>query len=152
MLKNYDERISSFFEVSRMITEGGSSYNEFDEYERGIYREFAGNLVSIFSKIDPTASYLTDTDKIIQELDNLYQNSMLEDYVQNVVELARCFVKGAYTYYNRNRIEVSTVLSFIKLLKGLSKEKQKIVMTHLWKRLDSVSREDKAPESDDLPF
>lgn len=149
MTENYNNRINSFFEVSTKITEGSSLYHQFTHFDREIYKTFATSLTSIFSKILHGTNYVTDVDRIIQELDDIFQSSVLEDYIQNASQLSECFIKGGYTYYKDRKIEVTTVGNFITLMKGLSKEKQKVVLTHLWNRLDNIERES---NDDELPF
>lgn len=152
MLQRYEERIDSFFDVSRMIMEGNSSYTDFNELEKDVYREFAVSLSIILVQIEPTTDYFDDIEKIIQALDKVYQSSMLEEYVINVVDITRCFLKGGYKYHGGSRFEVITLLKFINLLKGATYEKQRILMLHIWKRLDSIPRIEIVPNTDDLPF
>ena len=150
MVKDYDSRIESFFDISRKITEGSSLYNEFEDYEKGIYQRFVAELIPIFSSMDGTQTYLSDVNKIASDLENLYQSQMLEDLVQNVVELARVFVKGGYKYWKTVEVSVGAVKDFANWFRGLPLDKQKVVLTHIWKRLDTVKREE--VKDDDLPF
>lgn len=151
MLKSYNDRVNSFFEVSRMIIEGTTSYIDFDENEKEVYRDFAASLQTVFSVIFEDTKYATDVDKIIKALEKTYQDSVLEEYIQNVVDVTRCFVIGAYRYRNNVQFESIVLHRFLELMKGFSVEKQKIVLNHLWKRLDTIARSIPDPV-DDLPF
>lgn len=152
MIQNYDSRVESFFDVSRNITEKSSLYNSFDDYERDIYQQFIGDLKSIFASMDGTQTYISDVPKIVNSLDNLYQSQMLEYNIQNVAELAQIFVKGGYKYWTQREVSVDVVKDFANWFSGLHLNKQKIVLTHIWKRLDTVKTENKESGTDDLPF
>jgi serine/threonine-protein kinase len=151
MVTVYNSRVDSFFDISRRITEGSSAYHEFDEYEKAVYQRFAGQLQALFVNIQAGSSYNGDINKIIQSLNEICQSSILEEDIQNVVEIARVFVNGQYTYYKKIEFPVQIVRDFLSLLKGLSGVKQRIVITHLWNRLDKVARL-QPKDDDDLPF
>ena len=145
------ERLQSFFEVDRKIIGGNSRLKDFSEEERKDYQRFANDLQSIFSKIENGAQYKRDIDKIIMALDDCYNNSILEENVQNPVTIARCFVDGQYYYNNKTYISVHTLKHFLMLLKNASNDKKRIILNNLWQRLDTVKRYD-LPNDDDLPF
>jgi serine/threonine-protein kinase len=150
MIKSdYDKRISSFFEVSRKILGNTSEGIEFSDKEIAVYRNFADKLKSLMSSIDPNTEYITDINAIIMQLEQVYRNSMLEEYIQNPSSLIKCLIRGQYSFFPDNNVPVLCVNDFIKLLKSVSDDKRKIIVNNLWNRLDSISRHD---FSEDLPF
>lgn len=148
MTSSYGDRIDTFFDISRRITEGGYDFNRFSDQERLVYRKFADELKWGLNKIDIAAIYFSDIDKIVRSLDELYQSSILEDDVQNVSDLADCFVNGGYSCHIDRRMAVETLKHFVAWMKVASPEKRRIILTHLWKRLDTIPRDYR----DVLPF
>lgn len=151
VLRNHNDRISSFFDVYRETIDTGSLVNEFSLLERVSYQQFAKRLTDVFAKIASDAKYNQNIDIIIRNLEELYTHSLLEDEIQNSNKLARIFVSGNYTYYTNKKIGVSYLSNFIKLLKESAGDKRKIIMNNLWERLDSVRRYEETTV-DDLPF
>jgi serine/threonine-protein kinase len=145
----YTNRISSFFEVSRRILGNTSEEVEFLDSEKKFYRYFAGAITNLMSKIDYNAEYISDINNILMQLEQIYRNSMLEEYIQNPSSLIKCFVNGQYSFFPNNLVSVSCVSDFIKLLKSTPDDKRKIIINNLWNRLDSIPRRDFA---EDLPF
>jgi serine/threonine protein kinase len=152
MIVDYYSRFNSFFDVSREITEGSSLYNEFDDYEKGIYRRFVGELIPLYASMDGTQRYVLDIDKITSDLENIHRSQMLEDTIQNIGELIGIFVSGGCSYWTKLEVSVEVVKEFANWFRQLPLDKQKIVLTHIWKRLDGVKREIKKSSDDDLPF
>lgn len=147
----YDERIHSFFDVSREILSDSSNSIYFTYEEKQVYQIFAGRLEEIFSKICDDSEYISNFDTIIMELETIYRNSILEDEIQNPNKIASCFIKGQY-FYNKNiRFHLDTLESFIQMMKSCSFDKKKIVLNNLWQRLDKIKRYPKEPNYD-LPF
>lgn len=146
---DFNERISSFAHVEREILNEENVGIDFTEEEKNTYQVFASGLQSIFKKIEQDAKYETDIDKIISGLENIYQNSMLEDYIQNPNVLSRCFVNGAY-YFARPELDLFALKNFIRLLKSVSVDKKRVIINNLWQRLDTINRYE--DETDDLPF
>lgn len=144
-----NERIKSFSAIERKILSKESDNLDFSEENKKIYKRFATNLSSIYSTIGDQTEYKEDIDKIISELEEVYKNSMLEDFIQNPAALARCFVSGNYKFYKKKDISVDVVKDFLKLFKSVSVDKQKIIINNLWQRIDTVER---YSEYDDLPF
>jgi serine/threonine-protein kinase len=149
IIHTYEDRISSFFDIQREITSDESIGIEFTDEEKGVYQRFANSLSYVYSKIDIESNYRTDIDKIINELEDVYLNSMLETYIQNLNSIAKCFVKGNYRYYTKREIEVSILKDFLNFIKAVSKDKRKVIINNIWQRLDNVERE---LTDDSLPF
>ena len=146
---DFEDRISTFSLVEREILNEENIGIDFSEEDKSIYMRFAGELQSIFMKIEKSSTYNTDIEKIISGLDSVYRNSMLEEYIQNPNTISRCFVNGGF-YFNRPEIELSVLKDFIKFINSASVDKKRIILNNIWQRLDTINRfED---EIDDLPF
>jgi len=151
---NPDHRINSFFELDRLIIQGSAPGLEFSEGEKKIYRDFAVDVSKIYSKIETSAQYVKEPAQVIKLLDEVYVNSMLETTIQNVQSISRCFIKGAYYFNNTAEIIVEDMGDFLKMIKAMSPERQKIIINNLWQRLDRLPRytDEVYDEDDELPF
>lgn len=149
---NYETRIQSFFEISRVILSDSTEDSvDFSYDEKQTYRNFAFRLENIFSKISQDAEYNSNIDSIVMELDSIYRNSILEDIVQNPSQIGTVFVKGEFFYNKKVEIYVDVFKAFLKILKSSSIDKKKIIINNLWQRLDKINRYPKKIV-DDLPF
>ncbi len=147
---DYNSRINSFFDLHRKIISESSLGISFTNDEKKIYRNFAKSLQQIISNINFEAEYVSDIEQIIKGMEEIHKNSILEDTLQNQNILARCFIKGNFTYWKNGEIGIDIVYNFLKFLSSSSKERQKVILNNLWQRLDSIQRHD--PTEDDLPF
>jgi len=149
--KSYSSRTQSFFEIQRSIITDKLVKTRFSSKEKSTYMSMGEAISSVLAEITPGVEYLNDIEFIILNLDNLYKDSMLETYIQNPNYLIRCFMKGKYTYWKTVKIQVSVLKEFITFFKSVTKDKQKIVLNNIWKRLDAVDRKkEKVPE--EIPF
>lgn len=146
----YIERITDFETIHRRILSREDFETEFSNKQKEIYKDFAYSITNIFSKIETSTNYSNDIGKIIKGLEVISRDSLLEDYVQNPVSIAREFVSANYRYFKNVKFSVSTLNNFIKLLKSVSIDKQKIILNNLWQRLDTIERY--TEYKDDLPF
>ncbi|WP_341225421.1 protein kinase family protein [uncultured Arcticibacterium sp.] len=151
VVMDYDNRVSSFFDLNRKMISELTSEISFSKEEKARYQNFADGLESIFSNIDVDAEYITDISNIIREIQEVHRNSILEDNIQNQNRLARCFIKGNFRYWKNREIKVDAVYDFSKFLSSSSKERQKVILNNLWQRLDKIDRHDPSEEVD-LPF
>lgn len=152
---NREQRSLSFFDIQKRITSEQWDEIEFTNSEKTAYLNFAHSISNeVFSKIDKSAEYISDIDFIIRSLEDAYQNSMLEENIQNNALIGGCFVKGNYRYYTKKYVATWILQSFLKMLKSVSKEKQKIIINNLWQRLDAIERFTPSifESTDDLPF
>ena len=76
---------------------------------------------------------------------------MLEENIPDNSILIRCFVNGVFSYYKNADIPVSTIKSFLTLLRQSTKEKKNIILSHIHSRLDAIDRQEERP-GDDIPF
>lgn len=148
---DYDNRISSFFDLNRKMISELTSEISFSKEDKLIYQNFADDLESIFSNIDVDAEYITDISNIIRDIQEVHRNSILEVNIQNQNRLATCFIKGTFRYWKNREIRVDTVEYFSIFLSSSSKERQKVILNNLWQRLDKIDRYNPR-EEEDLPF
>jgi serine/threonine-protein kinase len=150
ILKSYENRINSFFDIYREIISLNSANSEITSLDRLTYQRFAESLMDVFSQLPQGAKYNNDIEVIIRHLDELYKNSILEQYIQNNNKLTNIFIAGPYKYYSKKNIRIEVLYKMILLLKASSDGKRKIILNNLWERFDSIPRY--YEESDDLPF
>lgn len=149
--KDYDLRISSFFEVDRKIIDGDSININFTKEEKLKYRTFADNINSFISKIEVGTKYQSNIELLIGELEKVYMNTMLEEYVPNPNLVIKEFVRGQFYYNKKASLKVEDFHEFIQFFKSLSTTKRRVVLNNLWNRLDSIERYEDIID-DDLPF
>lgn len=146
-----ENRIPSFTDLAKEMLTGRFDGIPFSEEEISTYRSFSIYLVDSFSKIESKTTYIHEVEKIEASIEDLYRNTMLEEFLPHNVALCRCFTGGAYFYQKSNEVPVSTVKSFLDLLRVSSKEKKNIIIRNIHSKLDSIKRYDE-PTSDEIPF
>lgn len=149
--KNPENRAGSFLDIYRLMTEIEATDFDFEWEEKKTYRSFADNLSDILAKIYIDAKYETNIDEIINDLETLYNNSMLEENVQDPSKVIAPFINGGYGYLKKNTFPVYVLEEFIKLLKTSSDEKKRIILNNLWGRFDTKERIQN-PKYEELPF
>lgn len=149
--KNPRSRIQSFALVNREIIENTSEDFTFTQQEKRIYRAFADSMSEMISKINEECKYEYNIENIISDLKKSHKKLMLEEFVENQPNVLRALLSGGYYYTKREIMLVKELEDFIKLLDESQKGKQKIIMNHIWGRLDRIERYKEYPD-DDLPF
>ena len=150
---NPEERIQSFKNVFSSVILKQEMEDLFDNEEIESYRDFANSISKIYAKIGKAAKFLNDTDLLISKLEECYRKNMLEQTIQNVNDIAKLFFDGSYSYYNKKDIYLYTIENFIKLLKGSSKEKKRIIMLNIENRLNVIEHYKESENfDDDIPF
>ena len=149
-IRNPDKRVQNFSEITKTIQNNLFLEIEFSENELNSYREFADSIENHILKIEQGTKYVDDTGKILSSLENAYRNFMLEQIVPDSRVVAKCLLNGSY-FYHKKGFPVEAVKSFIHMMKSLSIDKQRIVMSNLHTRLDAIERyfED---DNDEIPF
>lgn len=147
---DYSARPNSFFEVSRKLLANATSGLEFNEFDKFTYKNFADYLKKSVAKIEMSAEYISDIDTILMNLEKIAMNSMLEEHVQNLSAIPKCFIKGQFSYYKKNGCLVIYLEEFLKLMKSSTDDKKRILMNHIWQRLDTIERYEE--DISDLPF
>ncbi|MGM8908907.1 protein kinase family protein [Psychrobacter sp. 1U1] len=137
---DYSYRTDTFFDIEREIIDATILQEPISDYEKDIYKTFANGLEESLVSINDTAIYATDISEIVRNIGTLYKNSILEDYIQNNSSLIKCFIRGSFSYNGGENLEVDAIFKFHKFLSNSSKEKQKIIMNHVWHRLDRIRR------------
>jgi serine/threonine protein kinase len=150
ILPNPEKRIDSFFEVERLITNQISQDIEFTAEDKLIYQNFAVIFDYLLISLQPDCEYIRDIPEIEKNLTKIYQDNILNDYIQNPVSVSQAFLRGSYRYNRKTNISIEDVNKFLKLLKSCSQDRKVIVINNIWTRFDSYTRT--KPELDDLPF
>jgi serine/threonine-protein kinase len=151
MVSLYSERTSSFFDIYREVINQLKTKIDFSILEVHTYREFADNLISLISKIPYGTKYKREVEQIIKSLEEVYKNSLLEEFIQNNNKLTTIFLDGQYSYFPKKHFKVEALSSMIKLLKSSSDDRRKVILNNLWERFDSIERY-YLETNDDLPF
>ena len=146
---NHKSRINSFLEIEQEILQNEAFGIAFTDEDKKTYQEFANGLFSVISKLNEDVEYKANLEDILQSLEEVHSNSMLEYNLPNSNVLVRCFLNGGFRYVKRNDFSVRTLKSFVDLLRGSSKDKQRVILNHFWQRFDAV---DRIAKLDDLPF
>lgn len=149
--RSYEKRAASFFDIDRMIILDKATKVNFSKKQKDVYTNFANNLSKIFSKLEPDVEYVSNIENIIAILEDAHEKSMLESKVQNPVLVSNAFIKGTYRYYKSVALPVVTLKEFLDFFKGISKDKQKIVLNNLWQRFDAIEKIEEI-KLEDIPF
>lgn len=144
------DRIPRFSEVERFIQNNRFFEIGFSEEEIECYRNFADALNTQITKIEDGAKYQDDIDKIQTGIEQAYRSFMLEQYVPESAIVLRCIIRGDY-YRKQKGLQVWVVRDFLQMLKGLSPEKKRIVMSNLHTRLDAIPRYNEVLDGE-IPF
>jgi eukaryotic-like serine/threonine-protein kinase len=146
-----EERISSFSQVKELLVEFGTSFDAFFTHqEKETYKTFANDLIASIASIDENSKYVTDTGKVIGQLESVYRSNVLEDKVQNTNDVIKAFLGGSYRYFNKPILSSYTLREFIQMFRGSDKEKKTIIMLNIQNRLNQVKRTVK--DEPDFPF
>lgn len=145
---NYTNRINTFFDINRAILNGEFQNLNFSEYQKNVYLQFANSLTPHFYNIEVKTEYRRDTEEILRGLENIYSNSILENYIQNPKSLGDIFLNGDFMIDNKCMITRDGLKNFLDLYKSVSISSKRIILNNLWQRLDKVNRY----YNDELPF
>lgn len=154
IVKNADDRIASFSSIANSILSKTRLLDNFSDSEKELYQLFANSLCMSISKIEKSSRYL-ELPIVVNRLEVVYQQNMLEQYVQNPNDVANAFISGSFYYRNNSEFYVYYLQNFIDLLKRMNAEKQKILMMNIQNRLNKIVRyDDGLPPDfpDDIPF
>ena len=145
-------RVQSFIDAEQAMLAAGFGDIPFTEDEVAAYRKFSDALFSTISKVDTGTKYITDGAEVLRKLEDTCRRTLLEESLPKNTLLIRCFLNGAY-YFAQTWIDVATVKRFLDLFRSCSVERQQIILSNLYARLDALDRYD-ANKNDynDLPF
>jgi len=146
-----EQRISSFDLCRRALLARGISDPQFSDVDLKTYREFATHLHGILLKIQTGTKYLTDADHVLRQLEALYQNVMLEEFLPKNTLILGCFLDGGYHYHTQGRFPTEVLRHFLTFFRSCSQERRNVVLSNLQTKLDSVARYERLPP-EDIPF
>lgn len=149
ILKNPSTRIESFEVIERELIWYVTN-SMFTESDKNTYSIFANEICWKIDILKFDSDYIWNIEDIIMNLENLYKDSILEDYIQNNWRLIKCFIKGSFRYNTSPTIHINIIKDFLSFLKWNTRDKQKIIINNLWGRFDSVEKEEISIE--DIPF
>jgi len=145
-------RTTSFLDVEKEIRNNKFFEIDFEEGEQQHYREFAAAMARHITKIENGSKYRDDIEEIETELEDVYRSFMLEEDAPDAGTITRCFIAGPY-YYRKKGFRVYVVKDFLRLLKGATLEKKRIILANLQTRLDAIDRYSLTePDDDEIPF
>jgi len=149
----HEQRLRSFADAERSVDKDRFYEIEFADQEIQAYREFAGCLAHHVTKIAKDAKYVEDIDRIQHSLEATYQRVMLSAEIPDAELVITSIVDGGY-YYKSSGFPTDVLGRFVRLMKSVSIEKRRIIMTNMWANLDAVRRYDPKDEQfdDDIPF
>ena len=148
------KRIPSFLDVFNEMRKYESLENRFEisELDIEIYRQFSDAVAEQIDRVDRSAKYRTNCQDVQSRLDALSEKTILESHV-SINLIASCFVDGGYYYYRENRVPSTILHKFVQLFRSCEKRRQRVILSNLNTRLDSIRRYDEPPNvDDDVPF
>ena len=150
--KKYFEREESFRVIRNAMRNKLFCEMKFSQQEKNVYAAFAQSISDAISEISNDCRYVSDVDKMIRLLENVYRKNMLEDYVQNNSSVLSCFLDGAYSYRTSQKFKVDVLQSFLNWFKSCSSDKRNIILANLASRLDAANHYDEKKRLDEIPF
>jgi serine/threonine-protein kinase len=156
IIKSHNERIDSFEQIKELIQNNSYIFDEYFNYsEKQQFQNFMDKVTPIFGEINTNANYFNSIEQLVIELEDVFKNNYLDKDVQNIVDIARAFVKGNYTYYSNKKVDVDSLKLFIQLIKTSNTEKKNIIKLGIVNRLRGIKRIEKQEDTftdEDIPF
>lgn len=146
----YDDRISSFEKIKKMIIKNNDTTDLFTEEEKNIYLAFAHIFSSFLVKRTQSTELITNTDDIIKRFENLTQKTLLEDFIDSKWVFS-VLLKGNFSYRNVTH-SAQVIRDFFKFFLNVSREKQNIILYHLENRLSDIKIEYEFDDDEEIPF
>ena len=148
IVPTHEERIQSFYNISRKIASEDSLRIDFNSTEKKIYRDIADSLMGTCISVKSYTKYNEDIELITKSLNELLQKSILEECIQSNRLFIGCFINPPYICKTKKSIPVIYLSSFVDWWEKLPNARKIIVLNNLWTRFDTIIRKDQ----DDLPF
>lgn len=140
-------RFASFSDIKDAVNTKMSL--EFNEKEKKVYTSFAESFTLLINKFVDKREFKKDNAQIINSLNKVYQDNILETYIQNNLRLISCFFTGGSCNYKKKpTLSVLTLKNFCDLLNASDPSKQNIIINGIKNRLSAIDIE----KSNDLPF
>ena len=154
--RNPKDRIKSFADVQGLIVGDLFLEIDFSDVERHAYRYFAESVTERLVTLQH-GKINQDIERLKAGLEAAYRTVMLEEFVPDAAIVLTLLVNGGYRY-RQTGFPVDALKGFVRLLKAVSTEKQRILLSNLHTRLNAVKPYvEKAPTDfddmdDDIPF
>ena len=151
------DRFESFSNVERIMQRDPFVEIEFSASEIRVYRLFADEIAQRITKIEEGTKYIDDFDRVKASLKAVLRTVTLEQIMPSAAPALRCFLTGEY-YFKKEGFPVDALKKFVELLTKVSSEKQRLILSNLHTRFDSVPRyKNLVPTGfddmdDDIPF
>lgn len=149
VIPNPEKRIKSFAEILQRVSEDLYEETAFKDEEKAVYLAFANALTSHINSMHNEVKLVVEPTKVVSLLESVVKDCLLEDVLQDNSRLINCFVSSAYNYRTNKDIPVNEIRGFYRLLKKLPLMKQKILLSNISTRLNSLPVK---YDGDDIPF
>lgn len=133
-----NNRYQSFSEIKEAIASKDFSTLNISDHDKKVYQEFSNAIVSCLSSFTNERTFVNDISEFTDTLQSVIQKNCFEDYIQNPSDLIRVIVKGNYSYYKKQKVHCSILVTFRDWFLSLSSESQKLVFTNLKSKLSNV--------------
>lgn len=145
------ERYQSFAEVINDIANGVLGEIEFTQTQKSIYQKFSDGIFSLISHYQDKRPVPQKIEEIIIDLKEVVRSCCVENTIPDNAKVLRCFIKGAYSYYNCRQVQINSeiIKQFYKMIIELPVNKQQILIDNIYSRLLSAPVE---ISYDELPF
>ena len=146
-----DRRFKSFGVIKASMNETFMAQIDFTKEEKNVYIAFADALMAGLGEFTESPIIENDIQKVLVNLENVIKRNSLEEQVQGVVTLIKCFVlTSKFSYKPNARIQVEEVKKFYQLLTKIDMNKKIIVLQNIINRLSTVPVNESIEY--DLPF
>lgn len=147
-----NSRTESFFSIQRMLIEQKSHEIEFTPTEKLKYQKFSDVISSFLTKVYVESRFDQDYSSVQKKLNDVYQNSILENKVFNTVSLISCFVLGGFWFKSKSYMETKVLIDFYEVFESSSVSKKKVILNNLYYRLQLTPKHESSEIEDELPF
>jgi serine/threonine-protein kinase len=154
--RNPKDRVKSFADVQGSIVGDLFLEIDFSGDERRAYRYFADSVSERLVTLQH-GKINQDIERLKTGLEAAYRTVMLEEFIPDAAVVLTLLLNGAYRY-RKSGFPVGALQAFVRLLKTVSTEKQRILLSNLHTRLSAVAPYvEKAASGfddmdDDIPF
>lgn len=150
VLVNSNERLESFEQIQKKISEQAFEDIEFTSKEKTIYQNFATDLCDALCHIKDNLIVERDTSVIIEKLRLILRDNTLEEYISQQESLISCFVKSNYKY-SKEKIPVKNVKQFYDFFVRQQNPIRDIILNNLYGRIGNIPVIDSIFD-EELPF
>lgn len=130
------DRAQSFADVQGSIVGNLFLEIDFSDSERRAYKYFADSVTERLVSLQH-GKLNQDIERLKTGLETAYRTVMLEEFIPDAAVVLTLLINGAYSY-RRFGFPVKALKGFVRLLKSVSTEKQRILLSNLNNRLNAV--------------